>query len=124
VFNIRMVLEDNGQVFPLHFSRCEHGVAYFQLAAGSAQRPEERQDRGCVDAVGGQPADTKTLSPGAEDGEDTVPPDAASTRTEALGAPAPGDHELSPSPIGQAIMASEPVPQRRARAEAKPRLRR
>ena len=43
MFNIRMALECNGQVFPLHFSRLEDGVAYFHLEDVSAQIQRESQ---------------------------------------------------------------------------------
>jgi len=121
VFNIRMALECKGQVFPLHFSRLEHEVAYFHLAEGSVQIQRESQGSGLVEAVGGQPADTKALSPGAEDGEEAAPPDEDGAQAETPEEPVTGDLAPPPPEIGQALMASEPTPQRRAKAKARPR---
>jgi hypothetical protein len=124
VFNIRMALECNGQVFPLHFSRLEHGVAYFHLADVSAQIQRESPHNGRAEAAGGQPEDTRTLSPGAEDGQEAAPPDEDGARAATPGEPVTGDLVPPPPEIGQAIMASEPTPQRRAKAKATPRPRR
>ena len=124
MFNIRMVLEGNGQVVPLHFSRLEHGVAYFHLADVSVQIPQESQCSGRGDAVGGQPADTRTLSPGAEDGQEAAAPDDDGARAETPGEPGTGDLAPPPPDIGQAILGSEPTPQRRAKAKTPPRPRR
>jgi hypothetical protein len=121
VFNIRMALECKGQVFPLHFSRLEHGVAYFQLADGRMQIQRESQGSGLVEAVGGQPVDTKALSPGAEEGEEAAQPDKDRAHAATPGEPVTGDLAPSPPAIGQAIMAAEPAPQRRAKAPAKQR---
>ncbi len=121
MFNIRMALEANGQVFPLHFSRIEHGVAYFHLADVSAQIPQESPRSGHGEANGGQPADTRTLSPGAEDGQEAAAPDEDGARAATPGEPGTGDLAPPPPAIGQAIMASEPTPQRRAKAKARPR---
>jgi len=124
VFNIRMALECKGQVFPLHFSRLEDGVAYFHLADSRVQIQQESQGSGLEEAVGGQPADTKTLSPGAEDGAAAAPPDADGAHAATAGDPGTGDLAPPPPAIGQAIMAAEPALQRRAKAPAKPRPRR
>jgi hypothetical protein len=124
VFNIRMALECNGQVFPLHFSRLEHGVAYFHLADVSVQIQQESPRSGYVEAAGAQPEDTRTLSPGAEDGQEAAPPDEDGARAETSGEPVTGDLEPPPPAIGQAIMASEPTLPRRAKAKAAPRPRR
>jgi hypothetical protein len=124
VFNIRMALECNDQVFALHFSRLEHGVAYFHLADVSVQIPRERPRSERGEATGGQPVDTRTLSPGAEDGQEVAPPDADGARAAAPGEPGTGDFAPPPPEIGQAIMAAEPPPQRRAKTKAMPRPRR
>jgi hypothetical protein len=124
VFNIRMALECNGQIFPLHFSRLEHGVAYFHLADVSAQIPQESSRSGRGEAAGGQPADTRTLSPGAEDGQEAAVADEDGARAETPGEPGTGALAPPPPEIGHAIMASEPPPQRRAKAKATPRPRR
>jgi hypothetical protein len=105
VFNIRMVLEVNGQVVPLHFSRFENGVAYFQRADGTGQCAQERPAQEPLEAAGDPLALTRTLSPGAETGEEVAQPDDARARAEPPRAPDTGAR----------------APQRRAQAKARPR---
>jgi hypothetical protein len=73
MFNIRMALECNGHVFKLNLNRIENGVIYFQLEDASVQIQPESQGDKLVDAEGGQPEETQTLSPGAEEGAEAVP---------------------------------------------------
>ena len=124
MFNIRMALEANGQVCPLHFSRLENGVAYFQLADGNVQIQRENVQRGQLEAAGDPPAAVRTLSPGAETGEEAVQTDEVGACVEPPSVPVTGDLTSPPAAIGQAIMVAEPVPQRRAKAKAPPRPRR
>jgi hypothetical protein len=74
MFNIGMVLEFDGNMFHLSLNRIENGVVYFHVEDLSVQISREMQQDGLVDAVDGQPEETKTLSPGAEEGAEAVPP--------------------------------------------------
>jgi hypothetical protein len=123
VFNMRMALEYKGQVCPLHFSRLENGVAYFQLADDSVQRQRESQGSELMGTAAGQPADTQALALGADEGE-AAPPAADGAHAETPGEAVRGDLVPPPPEIGQAIMASASGPQRRAKAQAKQRPRR
>jgi hypothetical protein len=124
VFNIRLALEFEDQVFHLSLNRLENGVLYFHLADVGVQIHRERQ-RSSVEAVaGGQPEATQALSPGAEEGEEAAQPDAAGARAETPREPVQADLEPAPPEIGQSIMASETAPKRKAKAKAKQRPRR
>ena len=74
-----------------------------------------------MEATGDQLELTRTLSPGAETGEEVAQPDAAGARVEPPGAPGMGALAPPPSAIGQAIIAAQPMPPRRAKAKALPR---
>jgi hypothetical protein len=76
MFNIRMALECDGQVFNLSLNRIENGVVYFHIEDLGVQIQRDIQQNGLVEAEGGQPEETQTLSPGAEEGAEAVPPHA------------------------------------------------
>jgi hypothetical protein len=124
VFNIRMALEFEDQVFHLSLNRLENGVLYFHLEDVGVLIHRERQRSRVEDVVGGQPEATQALSPGAEAGEEAAQPDAAEARVEMPEEPVQADLESSPPEIGQSIMASETAPKRKAKAKAKQRPRR
>ena len=73
MFNIRMALEFDGQVFNLSLNRIENGVVYFHIEDLGVQIQRDIQQHGIVEAEGGQPEETQTLSPGAEEGAEAVP---------------------------------------------------
>jgi hypothetical protein len=73
MFNIRMALEFDGQVFTLSLNRIENGVVYFHIEDLDVQIHRDIQQSGLVEAEGGQPEETQTLSPGAEEGVEAVP---------------------------------------------------
>jgi hypothetical protein len=98
MFNIRMVLEADGQVFTLHLSRIENGVVYFGLDDTGVQIQQDGQRRELVGAVGGQPEETQTISPGAEEGDEALQPQDAIERR-AAGAPGgPEGEGVEPTP--------------------------
>jgi hypothetical protein len=99
MFNIRMALEAEGQVFNLNFSRIENGVLYFHLEDVRVQIQRDMQSRGLVEAEGGQPEETQTLSPGAEEGDEAIQPQ--ETIASAATSQAPGGPEwegVEPAP--------------------------
>ena len=71
MFNIRMALEFNGQVFNLSLNRIENGVVYFHLEDVGVQIRREIQ-QGALETAG-QPEEMQTLSPGAAEGAEAVP---------------------------------------------------
>lgn len=120
MLNIRMALESNGDVFALHLTRIENGVAYLCLADADVQC-HDRPGRVLIEAEGGQPEDTQSLSPGAEEGEEAEQPDEAGASVETPGTPVQAGLEPPPPEIGQSIMASDATPKRSTGAKKRTR---
>src|SRR4029450_11335717 len=112
MFSIRLALEFNDQVFHLNINRVENGVVYCRLEGAGMPLPQDGQRSEPVEAIGGQPEETQSLSPGAEEGEEAQQP--AAVGGEGPGQPVQADLEPPPPEIGQSIMASETAPKKRA----------
>jgi hypothetical protein len=106
MFNIRMALEFENQVFNLSLHRIEDGVVYFHLEDVGVQIQRDMPRRGRAD-TDGQPEETQTLSPGAEEGAEAVPP--PETRTDIVSG-IPG------GPEGEGIEPPPPLRQRGTRS--------
>jgi hypothetical protein len=108
VFNLRMALECNDGVFPLHLTRVEDGVVYFRLQDATVQLRRGRQESGMAGQEEGQPAATLPLSPGADAGAEALPPleVRASAAAEAPGGPEGEGVEPPRSPRKKATRAT------------------
>jgi hypothetical protein len=98
MFNIRMALEFDGQVFNLSLNRIENGVVYFHLEDVGVQIQREIQQDGLAGVEGGQPEETQTLSPGAEEGDEALQPPDAIERRAAEGPGGPEGEGVEPPP--------------------------
>ena len=108
MFNVRMALEFDGQVFNLSLNRLENGVVYFHLEDIGVQIQRDGQQSGLVQAAGGQPEETQTMSPGAEEGDEVLQPQDAIERR---AAEAPG------GPEGEGVEPPSPQRKRGARRQ-------
>ena len=97
MFSIRMALEFNGQVFNLSLNRIEIGVAYFHLEDVGVQIRREIQQGDLVETAG-QPEEMQTLSPGAEEGAEAVPPQATRVTAPAEEPGGPEGEGVEPPP--------------------------
>ena len=98
MFNIRMALEFDGQVFNLSLNRIENGVMYFHIEDVGVQIQRDMQRSGLVETAGGQPEETQTLSPGAEEGAEAVAPQGAIARVPIEGPGGPEGEGVEPPP--------------------------
>jgi hypothetical protein len=73
VFNLRMALECNDDVFSLYLTRVEDGVVYFRLQDAHVQLRRGSQGNDMAGQEAGQPAATLSLSPGVEEGTEALP---------------------------------------------------
>ena len=108
MFNIRMALEFDSKTFNLSLNRIENNVVYFHLEDIGVQIPREGQQSRRVEAEGGQPEETQTMSPGAEEGDDVLQPQDAMERR---AAEAPG------GPEGEGVEPPSPQRKRGARRQ-------
>jgi hypothetical protein len=99
MFNIRMALEFGNQVFNLSLNRIENGVVYFHLEDVSVQIQRDMQSRGLVE-TDGQPEETQTISPGAEEGDEALQPQDAIERRAAAAPSGPEGEGVEPPPPG------------------------
>ena len=74
MFSLRLVLEAQNEVCDLHLTRIDAGVVYCRLADAGVQLQREPPGPGSMAAAGDPPAGMPTLSPGAEEGAEAVPP--------------------------------------------------
>ena len=98
MFSIRMALEFNGQVFNLNLNRLESGVLYFHLEDLGVQIQPDIQRSELVGVEDGQPTETQTLSPGAEEGTEAIPPQAPRARVPMEGPGGPEGEGVEPPP--------------------------
>jgi hypothetical protein len=115
MFTIRMALEFDGQVFNLSLNRIENGVAYFHLEDIGVQIQRDSQRSGLVEAAGGQPEETQTMSPGAEEGDEALQPRVAVERRAAAAPGGPEGEGVEPPPPAGRMEAARGSRSRRGR---------
>ena len=106
VFNLRMALECNDDVFYLALTRVEDGVLYFRLQDALVQLRREKQGSGMAGQEADQPAATLPLSPGVDEGAEALPP--SEVRASAAA-------ELPGGPEGEGLEPSLPRRKKAAR---------
>jgi hypothetical protein len=99
MFNIRMALEFGNQVFNLSLNRIENGVVYFHLEDVGVQIQRDMQSHGRVE-TDGQPEETQTISPGAEEGDEALQPQETIERRAAAAPSGPEGEGVEPPPPG------------------------
>jgi hypothetical protein len=108
VFNLRMALECEDDVFHLYLTRVEDGVVYFRLQDAQVQLRRGSQGSSMAGQEEGQPAAPQPFSLGREE------------RTEALAPPevrASAAAEAPGGPEGEGVEPSRPRRKKAARAK-------